>query len=106
MHPLLANEVSLRHGSLDVTDERPSACRHVGLDCVSCVNACASRVANLCGHLSEPQQRSIFLKLYPDRVCHGNFPRFQRAYVRHLVPEELQDDGGFDLQAECEPACA
>jgi hypothetical protein len=90
MHPSLISKFALRQNAIDVSEARPSACRHVGLDCKTCVNGCAQKVASLCGLLSNEQQKSVFVKLYPDVVCHQNFPRFQKAYARQLESSERE----------------
>ena len=85
---------------MDVNESRPSICRHVGLDCASCVNASARKVAALCGHLDESRRKSVFVKLYPDAVCHQNLPRFHRAYeraVREIEAAEPEDVFALDF---------
>lgn len=91
MHPTVSDTA----GSADVTETRPMCCVHVGLDCQTCVRQSARKVAVLCAHLSEDQQKGVFLKLYPDRVCHVNTKRFQKEYAQvtgfqPLAAEDLQ----------------
>jgi hypothetical protein len=80
----------------DISDARPMACRHVGLDCGTCVRTCASRVASLCGPLGVDQQASVFFKLYPDGVCHRNLGRFKIAYGRALEESVAGDALDFN----------
>lgn len=96
MHPSLSGGTIGLRGAIDVTEARPSACRHVGLDCGTCVKASAQQVAGLCAHLSQDQQRSMFFRLYPDPVCRHNLARFQRAYDRQVAVEE-EDASLLDL---------
>jgi hypothetical protein len=98
MHPTPTGGSLELRGTFDVTEARPSACRHVGLDCSSCVNACASKVAGLCAHLTEDQQQRMFFRLYPDAVCRHNVGRFQSAYERHT---RLEQGDAVKYELEC-----
>jgi len=63
-----------------LTENSPESCSNIGLECGSCVHACAVSVAAICRDLEPNNVQQIFFQLYPAPGCHAMAPVFGLAY--------------------------
>jgi len=61
-------------------ENSPESCSNMGLDCGTCVHACAASVAAICRDLESNNLQQIFFQLYPAPGCHAMAPVFALAY--------------------------